>query len=62
MSLVVICKILGLFVNILTADDNCSVLNRFNFLRSRSNFQYFENKDDPHSFCISEIMDCERHG
>ena len=30
MSLVVICKILGLFVNILTADDNCSVLNRFN--------------------------------
>ena len=25
------------------------------FLKSRFNFKYFENKDDPHRFCISEI-------
>ena len=25
------------------------------FLKSRLNFEYFEKKDHPHSFCISEI-------
>ena len=25
------------------------------FVKSRLNFKYFENKDDPHRFCISEI-------
>ena len=30
------------------------------FLKSRLNFKYFEAKDDPHSFCISEIMDSEK--
>ena len=25
------------------------------------NFEHFENKDDPHSVCISEIADCEIH-
>ena len=29
------------------------------FLKSRFNFQHFGKKDDPHSFCISEIMYCE---
>ena len=29
------------------------------FLEFRSNFQYFEKKYDPHSFCISEITDSE---
>ena len=32
------------------------------FLKSKSNFEYFEKKDDPHSLCISEIRDCETHG
>ena len=27
------------------------------FLKSRLNFEYFEKKDDPHRFCISEIRD-----
>ena len=30
------------------------------FLKSRLNFKYFEAKDDPHNFCISEIMDSEK--
>ena len=25
------------------------------FLKSRLNFKHFEKKDDPHSFCISQI-------
>ena len=29
------------------------------FLRSKLNFEHFEKKDDPHSFCISEITDSE---
>ena len=29
------------------------------FLKSRLNFKYFEQKDYPHSFCISEITDPE---
>ena len=29
------------------------------FLKSRLNFKHFEKKDDPHSFCISEITDSE---
>ena len=29
------------------------------FLRSRLNFERFEKKDDPYSFCISEITDYE---
>ena len=28
-------------------------------LKSRFNFDHFEKKDDPHSFCISEITDSE---
>ena len=27
------------------------------FLKIRLNFKHFQNKDDPHSFCISEITD-----
>ena len=30
------------------------------FLKYRLNFQYFEKKDDPHSFCISKITDSEK--
>ena len=29
------------------------------FLKSTINFKYFEKKDDPHRFCISEIMDSQ---
>ena len=29
------------------------------FLKSTSNFEYFEKKDDPQSFCISALMDSE---
>ena len=29
------------------------------FLESTSNFKYFEEKDDDHSKCVSEITDCE---
>ena len=29
------------------------------FLKSTINFKYFEKKDDPHRFCISEITDSE---
>ena len=29
------------------------------FLKSRLNFEYFEKKDYPHSFCISEITNSE---
>ena len=30
------------------------------FLKSRLNFKYFEKKDDPHRFSISEITDSEK--
>ena len=29
------------------------------FLESKLDFEHFEKKDDPHSFCISEITDSE---
>ena len=29
------------------------------FLKSRLNFKYFGEKDDPHRFCISQITDSE---
>ena len=29
------------------------------FLKFTLNFEHFEKKDDPHSFCISEITDSE---
>ena len=32
------------------------------FLKSDSNFEHFEKKDDPESLCISEIRNCERRG
>ena len=31
------------------------------FLESALNFEHFQKKDDPHSLCISEITDHERH-
>ena len=31
------------------------------FLESTSNFQHFEDKDDPRSLCIFEIKDCEMY-
>ena len=30
------------------------------FFDSAWNFEHFQKKDDPHSFCISEITDHER--
>ena len=32
----------------------------FAFLKSMLNLQHFQQKDDPHSWCISEIMDSEK--
>ena len=32
------------------------------FLRSRSNFEYFEKNNEDHSLCISEIADCKKRG
>ena len=29
------------------------------FLKTRLNLEYFEKKDDPDSFCISEVTDSE---
>ena len=29
------------------------------FLKSKLNLEYFRKKDDPHSFCISEITESE---
>ena len=29
------------------------------FLKFRLNFEYFEKKDHPHSFCVCENMDSE---
>ena len=34
----------------------------FPFLKSSSNFEHFEKKDDILSQCISEIIDCQRYG
>ena len=80
-SLLLTCKILGLLVNTLAADEKYLVLHRNNltvpiqiqlskkqkkiskffaaFLESKLDFEHFEKKDDPHSFCISEITDSE---
>ena len=80
--MLVLCKILRLFVNTLTADDKYSLLNRdsltqsiqtllsqkektfslifFSFLKSTLNFEHFQEKDDPHSQCISEITLSEK--
>ena len=77
MSLWVICKSLGLFVNPLTADDKYSLLNRghllqhfqmplsqkrkifsqfhFTFYNFRYNFQHFQKKHEPHSWCVFEL-------
>ena len=32
------------------------------FLKSSLNFEHFEKKDDPHSWCISEITDSKKRG
>ena len=82
MALLIICEILGHFVNTLTTNGKYSLPNseillqsiqmklykeRINcfeifalFLRSISNFEHFESKNDPHSLGISENKDCER--
>ena len=80
-SFLLTCKISGLLLNTLAADEKYLVRNRDNLtipiqmqlsekqkglsrffaalLRSRWNFERFGRKDDPHSFCISEITDSE---
>ena len=30
------------------------------YLKSASNFEHFERKDDPHRLCVLEIRDCQR--
>ena len=32
------------------------------FLKSSLNFEHFENKDEPHSWCISQITDSKKRG
>ena len=32
------------------------------FSKSSSNFEHFGKKDDIHSQCIYEIIDCQRYG
>ena len=32
------------------------------FLKSRLNLEHFQQRDDPHSLCISEITDSQKHG
>ena len=32
------------------------------FLKFTSNSEHFEKESDRHSFCISEIRNCQRHG
>ena len=32
------------------------------FLKSTLNLKHFQRKDDPHSRCISEITDSQKHG
>ena len=81
-SLLVICKILGLFVNILNDSHKYSLLNRENlkepiqlqlsqkqnifsqfvaaFLKCRLNLEHLQKRDDPHSWCISEITDSKK--
>ena len=34
----------------------------FYIMKSASNFEYFENKDDHHSLCTSQIMGSKRNG
>ena len=80
--MLVLCKILGLFVNTLTDDDKYSLLYRDNltqqieillsqkpktfshffaaFLKSTLNFEHVQEKDDPHSRCISQISVSEK--
>ena len=80
-SLLLTCKMLGLLVNTLAANNMYLVLDKDNltlpiqiqlsqkqnifslffatFSKSTINFEYFEKKDDVHSFCISEITDSE---
>ena len=77
-----LCKILRLFGNTLTADDKYYLLNKDNltqsiqtllsqkektfseifssFLKSTLIFEHFQEKDDPHSQCISEITVSEK--
>ena len=78
MSLLVTYEILGLFVNVLTADGKYSVKNGEKFwqpnvmhlskkqknlfeffAKSRKFTSNFWKKDDPHSLCMPEIIDCE---
>ena len=32
------------------------------FLKSTSNFEHFDKKDDAHSLCVSKITNCKRRG
>ena len=83
-SLLLICKISGLFFNTLTAGQKYSLLKRDNlkpptqmqlspkgktfsqffsaFLTCRFNFEDFQEKDDPHNWCILEVTDSKNRG
>ena len=32
------------------------------YLKSKSNFEHFEEKDEPHSSCIFEFIECKKRG
>ena len=82
--MLLISKLLGIIVNILTAEDKYSLLNRDNLrqpiqvqlsqkqkafsefvaalFKSGLSFEYLQKIDDPHSWCISEIRNSQKHG
>ena len=57
MSLLVICKLLGLFVNTLTADDKYCFLDRENLLQNLQRQLYQQEKNIfPIFFCPMEML------
>ena len=63
-SVLVICKILRLFSNTLSADGKYSLLNKDNLMQPIHFFlhlEHFQKKDDPHSWRITEITDPEKY-
>ena len=70
--LLLTCPILGLFANILAANDKYPVINSYKlmipnkmqsyqkqktFSKSKLSFEHFEKEDDPDRFCMSQITD-----
>ena len=56
-SVLVVCKILGLFVNTLTADDKYSLLNRENFTQPIQ--MQLSQKQKTFSEFLSAVLKCK---